>query len=164
MQSASQRGLTPAIVRIRAAAAAGYDHVGTTESESDATVSSASTVAPRKKAAPAARKKAAAAPPARPSIKPTQSGASASGGGGGGGSANAFLTQAEIRRAADKQQKKDDMDCFDFLVDLRDADGHRPGDEDYDPRTLYIPRKAWDKFTPFETQVRRKLRVARAPG
>jgi DNA mismatch repair protein MSH6 len=156
MQSASQRGLTPAIVRIRAAAAAGYDHVGTTESESDATVSSASTVAPRKKAA--------AAPPARPSIKPTQSGASASGGGGGGGSANAFLTQAEIRRAADKQQKKDDMDCFDFLVDLRDADGHRPGDEDYDPRTLYIPRKAWDKFTPFETQVRRKLRVARAPG
>lgn len=44
------------------------------------------------------------------------------------------------------------MDCFDFLVDLRDADGKRPGDEDYDPRTLYIPRKAWDKFTPFETQ------------
>ena len=102
---------------------------------------------------PVARKKSTV-PPDRPSIKPTQSGASASGG-GGGGSSSAFLTQAEIRRAAEKQQKKDDMDCFDFLVDLRDADGHRPGDEDYDPRTLYIPRKAWDKFTPFETQVRR---------
>jgi hypothetical protein len=32
------------------------------------------------------------------------------------------------------------------------ADGLRPGEEGYDPRTLYIPSNAWTKFTPFERQ------------
>lgn len=27
------------------------------------------------------------------------------------------------------------------------------GSPDYDPRTIYIPKGAWSKFTPFETQV-----------
>lgn len=31
----------------------------------------------------------------------------------------------------------------------------RPGEPGYDPRTLYIPRKAWAEFTPFEKQVGR---------
>lgn len=26
------------------------------------------------------------------------------------------------------------------------------GDEDYDPRTLYVPSSHWSKFTPFERQ------------
>jgi DNA mismatch repair protein MSH6 len=39
-----------------------------------------------------------------------------------------------------------------FLLDIRDADGHRPGDKDYDPRTLYIPRSFWDQATPLEKQ------------
>lgn len=37
------------------------------------------------------------------------------------------------------------------------------GSPDYDPRTLYIPKKAWDKFTPFETQVRHIAKFASKP-
>lgn len=29
----------------------------------------------------------------------------------------------------------------------------RPGEPGYDPRTLFIPKKAWVDFTPFEKQV-----------
>jgi DNA mismatch repair protein MSH6 len=32
-------------------------------------------------------------------------------------------------------------------------DGKRPGQPGYDPRTLFIPPKAWKDFTPFEKQV-----------
>jgi hypothetical protein len=32
-------------------------------------------------------------------------------------------------------------------------DGFRPGEPQYDPRTLYIPKKSWLDFTPFEKQV-----------
>lgn len=38
------------------------------------------------------------------------------------------------------------------MVDIKDADGNPPGHPDYDPRTLYIPPSAWNKFTPFEKQ------------
>ena len=38
------------------------------------------------------------------------------------------------------------------MQDVRDADGNRPGQDDYDPRTLYIPPKLFDKMTPFERQ------------
>lgn len=37
-------------------------------------------------------------------------------------------------------------------VSLRQADGNRPGEPGYDPRTLYIPKSAWATFTPFERQ------------
>jgi hypothetical protein len=33
-------------------------------------------------------------------------------------------------------------------------DGVRPGEPGYDSRTLYVPKKAWLEFTPFEKQVR----------
>ena len=32
-------------------------------------------------------------------------------------------------------------------------DGFRPGEPQYDPRTLYVPKKSWQEFTPFEKQV-----------
>ena len=35
---------------------------------------------------------------------------------------------------------------------MRDKDGVRPGEPGYDPRTLYIPKSAWNEFTPFEKQ------------
>lgn len=41
---------------------------------------------------------------------------------------------------------------YSWLVDVRDADGNKPGTPEYDPRTLYIPPSAWSKFTPFEKQ------------
>ncbi|BFZ53066.1 DNA mismatch repair protein msh6 [Savitreella phatthalungensis] len=35
---------------------------------------------------------------------------------------------------------------------IKDADGHRPGEPGYDPGTLYIPKSALNKFSPFEGQ------------
>ncbi|KAF8925476.1 DNA mismatch repair protein msh6, partial [Dissophora ornata] len=39
-----------------------------------------------------------------------------------------------------------------WLLDIKDAEGNPIGSPDYDPRTLYIPNIAWDKFTDFERQ------------
>jgi DNA mismatch repair protein MSH6 len=41
---------------------------------------------------------------------------------------------------------------YSWLLDVRDKEGHRPGQENYDPRTLYIPPSAWKSFTAFEKQ------------
>ncbi|KAI0049216.1 DNA mismatch repair protein Msh6 [Auriscalpium vulgare] len=70
----------------------------------------------------------------------------------GGGSNSSFLTAAERRELALKEDKKSQEDSFSFLVDPKDKDGIRPGEPGYDPRTLYIPRSAWDHFTNFEKQ------------
>ena len=70
------------------------------------------------------------------------------------GSSNIFLTAAEQRQQQQKEDKKSSEDPFEFLADVRDKDGVRPGQPGYDPRTLYVPPKAWKTFTPFEKQVR----------
>jgi DNA mismatch repair protein MSH6 len=41
---------------------------------------------------------------------------------------------------------------FSFLVDVRDKNGLKRGEEGYDPSTLHIPESAYRKFTPFEKQ------------
>lgn len=41
---------------------------------------------------------------------------------------------------------------YPWLVDVLDADRNPKGHPDYDPRTLHIPKYAWDKFSPFEKQ------------
>lgn len=41
---------------------------------------------------------------------------------------------------------------YTWLADIRDIDGNKIGDKDYDPRTLYIPPLAWTNFSPFEKQ------------
>ncbi|KAI0697052.1 DNA mismatch repair protein Msh6 [Cytidiella melzeri] len=69
-----------------------------------------------------------------------------------GGSSDMFLTAAERRALKQKEDKKSNEDPFDFLLDPRDKDGVRPGEPGYDPRTLYVPPKAWKTFTPFEKQ------------
>ena len=43
-------------------------------------------------------------------------------------------------------------DRYSWLLDIRDKEGNRPGEENYDPRTLYIPSSAWKAFTAFEKQ------------
>ncbi|KAJ3067378.1 DNA mismatch repair protein msh6 [Podochytrium sp. JEL0797] len=48
--------------------------------------------------------------------------------------------------------KKRNESRYAWLQDERDAEKRRPGEEGYDPRTLYIPDSAWNKFTAFETQ------------
>ena len=71
----------------------------------------------------------------------------------GSSGSNIFLTAAEQRALQQKDDKKSSEDPFSFLVDPKDKDGVRPGQPGYDPRTLYIPPKAWKEFTPFEKQV-----------
>ncbi|KAI0367675.1 DNA mismatch repair protein Msh6 [Pilatotrama ljubarskyi] len=66
--------------------------------------------------------------------------------------ASSFLTAAEQRALKQKDEKKSAENPYSFLLDVRDKDGVRPGEPGYDPRTLYIPAKAWKEFTPFEKQ------------
>ncbi|KAL0575514.1 DNA mismatch repair protein msh6 [Marasmius crinis-equi] len=69
-----------------------------------------------------------------------------------GGSSMSFLTAAERREQDKKNEKKAGDNPYSFLLDVKDKDGRRPGDPKYDPRTLYVPPKAWKDFTPFEKQ------------
>lgn len=41
---------------------------------------------------------------------------------------------------------------YPFVLDIRDKEGRRPAEKDYDPSTLYIPDAWFKKFTPFEKQ------------
>ncbi|ORX76754.1 DNA mismatch repair protein Msh6 [Anaeromyces robustus] len=61
-------------------------------------------------------------------------------------------TQQEKRKEKEEKFKEKNEDRYSWLMDVRDENGRRPGEEDYDPRTLYIPSSAWKKFTPFERQ------------
>ncbi|GBE83778.1 DNA mismatch repair protein [Sparassis crispa] len=74
------------------------------------------------------------------------------GGSEGGVGSDSFLTAAERRAQQQKAEKKSTEDPFAFLADVKDKDGVRPGQPGYDPRTLHIPEKAWNRFTPFEKQ------------
>lgn len=48
--------------------------------------------------------------------------------------------------------KTDRESRYEWLLHVRDADGNLPDNPSYDPRTLYIPKSAWQVFTPFEKQ------------
>ncbi|SCV67515.1 BQ2448_5126 [Microbotryum intermedium] len=93
--------------------------------------------------------------PSRPPLKP--SGASGSGG------LSSIKTQAEVAREKAKQQKNANEATFSFLVDPKDVSmsqlsplkrtyARADAEPGYDPRTLRIPSKAWNTFTPFERQ------------
>ncbi|KAJ6488686.1 muts domain V-domain-containing protein [Mycena vitilis] len=85
--------------------------------------------------------------------KPTAKKAPVDKSGAAATSANrSFLTKAEQREQDKKNEKKESENPYAFLADIRDKDGNRPDDPKYDPRTLYIPPKAWKDFTPFEKQ------------
>ena len=57
-----------------------------------------------------------------------------------------------------KQQKRQDnfkeknQDRYSWLLKVRDIDGHMPDSPAYDPRTLHVPREAFNIFSPFEKQ------------
>ncbi|KAG6888726.1 hypothetical protein C0992_007635 [Termitomyces sp. T32_za158] len=72
-----------------------------------------------------------------------------------GGASGLFLTAAERREQGKKDEKKAAETPYSFLEDIKDAsisEGRRPGEPDYDPRTISIPKSAWAEFTPFEKQ------------
>ncbi|GAA5968892.1 hypothetical protein JCM11641_000769 [Rhodosporidiobolus odoratus] len=90
-----------------------------------------------------ARFAAGAGPSQRPHLKKTQSGS--------GGLAG-IKTAAQEKKEKAKQDRRDNEEIFSFLVDPKDADGLRPNEPGYDPRTLHIPSSAWNSFTAFERQ------------
>ncbi|KAI5476724.1 hypothetical protein MNV49_007314 [Pseudohyphozyma bogoriensis] len=96
----------------------------------------------QKKSKPKAAPKKAAAP-SRPPPKPM---------GKSGSGTSSIKTQAELMKLKEKEKKAANEEVYSFLLDPKDADGIRPGEEGYDPRTLYIPKSAWAQFTPFEKQ------------
>ncbi|KAG0676856.1 DNA mismatch repair protein msh6 [Pichia californica] len=51
-----------------------------------------------------------------------------------------------------KKFNKENEERYQWLINMKDADGHLESDPDYDPRTLFIPQSAWLKFTAFEKQ------------
>ncbi|KAF2077711.1 hypothetical protein CYY_000958 [Polysphondylium violaceum] len=51
-----------------------------------------------------------------------------------------------------KLSKKETEERLSFLVDIKDSLQRGKDDPNYDPRTLYIPKQAMAKFTPFERQ------------
>ena len=69
-----------------------------------------------------------------------------------GGSDSFLLTAAERKKLEARDLKRESEQCFDFLLNVKDKDGHEPDDPDYDGRTIHIPRSAWDSFSPFENQ------------
>uniref|UniRef100_A0A8H7XWG4 DNA mismatch repair protein n=1 Tax=Psilocybe cubensis TaxID=181762 RepID=A0A8H7XWG4_PSICU len=101
-----------------------------------------------------APKKSKAKTKTKSSGKSTSSKSSAAkpSGDGVGNGTFSLLTAAEQREQEKKDDKKAAESPYDFLMDVRDKDGKRPGEEGYDPRTLLVPKKAWATFTPFEKQ------------
>jgi len=98
----------------------------------------ASKPAAKKQCPPPARAAAASISPprARPAAKPFTD-----------------KTPAEVRkeeRVSNFEKKNEGR--YAWLLDQRDAKQHKPTDEDFDPRTLYIPKSAYAKFSSFERQ------------
>ncbi|KAJ3273239.1 DNA mismatch repair protein msh6 [Terramyces sp. JEL0728] len=48
--------------------------------------------------------------------------------------------------------KEKNEERYSWLLDVRDENKRTVSDPDYDPRTLYVPKSAWNSFTPFEKQ------------
>ncbi|KAM0478090.1 hypothetical protein ACHAPX_005277 [Trichoderma viride] len=52
----------------------------------------------------------------------------------------------------EKAYMKEPGERYPWLATIRDKDKRLPDDPDYDPRTLFVPPGAWNKFSPFEKQ------------
>lgn len=125
------------------------DFIVPDEEDSDAPI------AKSKKKAP----KATPAPPKTTSTSTSRFSFNASGGNGTSTSSKTPVktplksTPAPSSSAASKPFGKGKEEVrHPWLANVKDADGNPPDHPDYDPRTLYIPPYAWNKFTPFEKQ------------
>ncbi|EKX54504.1 Msh6 mismatch repair muts-like protein, meiosis and mitosis [Guillardia theta CCMP2712] len=63
------------------------------------------------------------------------------------------LSPSEERRLARETKfEAINQERYKWLEDVKDSSGKRPGEDGYDPRTLYIPSSAYSSFTQFERQ------------
>jgi DNA mismatch repair protein MSH6 len=67
-------------------------------------------------------------------------------------SSNFLLTAAERKKLQAKEDKRENEQCFDFLVNIKDKNGNAPDHPEYDPHTIHIPASSRKAFTPFENQ------------
>ncbi|KAI8377990.1 muts domain V-domain-containing protein [Radiomyces spectabilis] len=65
--------------------------------------------------------------------------------------ANLSTSEAQKKERTQKFKEKNDV-RYSWLAEQKDANGNPVGSPEYDPRTLYIPKQAWNNFTPFERQ------------
>ncbi|ORY31917.1 muts domain V-domain-containing protein [Naematelia encephala] len=128
-------------------------------SKSKSKSSATSKNAPRKSLSSYAAGSSPSAGPSRPGPKPLahQHGdeieARRMGSGGRSQDSTSFLlTAAERKKIQAKEDKREGEDRYSFLKDVRDKEGRRPDEPDYDKRTIYIPETAWSEMTPFERQ------------
>ncbi|TPX40170.1 hypothetical protein SeMB42_g06113, partial [Synchytrium endobioticum] len=63
-----------------------------------------------------------------------------------------FVDEEERRSERVQKFNEKNEKRYAFLKDIRDAEGRKPDDPEYDPRTLYIPPSAFNGFTEFEKQ------------
>ncbi len=56
------------------------------------------------------------------------------------------------KKPKEKAHKSEPEDRYPWLANILDMDRNKPGDPNYDPRTVYIPPLAWTKFSAFEKQ------------
>ncbi|KAJ2306365.1 DNA mismatch repair protein msh6, partial [Coemansia sp. RSA 2704] len=61
-------------------------------------------------------------------------------------------TPTDAKRARASAFAKKNEERYSWLEDIRDAQGLPPSDPGYDKRSLFVPKGAWDKFSPFERQ------------
>lgn len=69
-------------------------------------------------------------------------------------SANTFNMTSKVEKRQERTQKfkEKNEDRYHWLQNQKDLQGNPIDSPEYDPRTLYIPQSAWNKFTPFEKQ------------
>ena len=59
---------------------------------------------------------------------------------------------ASAKKWKEKAHTTEPDQRYPWLATITDMDRNPPGHPDYDPRTVYIPPLAWNKFSPFEKQ------------
>ncbi|KAI8969051.1 muts domain V-domain-containing protein [Mycotypha africana] len=64
----------------------------------------------------------------------------------------AATTKMEKRQERSQKFKEKNDERYHWLQNVKDLQGNPEGSPNYDPRTLFIPNSAWNKFTPFEKQ------------
>jgi len=69
-----------------------------------------------------------------------------------GSSLHNIITLQDKKREKDSKFKEKNVERYQWLLDIRDAERRRPGDDGYDPSTLYVPPAAYSKMTAFEQQ------------
>ena len=62
------------------------------------------------------------------------------------------LTDSNGNKVKPKAHSTKPEERYEWLANLQDADRNPVGHPNHDPRTVYIPPKAWANFSPFETQ------------